>query len=153
MSQRLPYALALPALVVALAGCNGSGTESFDSNVKPSFVGVVSKTTYGGASDDLLTGGLGKTGLQSATPPAIATPTAPTAAELRRLAIWTNYRAPIDPVPAGGFGTLYGPNLDVNGGNTLGEGKIAGAEYLPYADDGSGKKNVTMMVQVPDNFD
>ena len=49
--------------------------------------------------------------------------------------------------------SLYGPNIDVNGANTLGEGKIAGTEYIAYADDGSGKVNVTLMVQVPASFD
>ena len=47
---------------------------------------------------------------------------------------------------------LYGPNIDVNGVSTLGQGKIAGTEYLAYADDGTGKKNVTLMVQVPNTF-
>ncbi len=69
------------------------------------------------------------------------------------MAIYHNYRALVDPTASGGYGTLYGPNLDVNGGNTLGEGKIAGQEWLAYDDDGSGRQNVTMMVQVPANFD
>ena len=153
MSYRHPFALALPALALLLAACNGSDNNALETNVKPKFVGTVTKTTYDGASDDLLTGGLGKSGLQAATAPAIANATAPTAAELRRLAIYNNYRALVDIATAGGYGTLYGPNVDVNGGNTLGEGKIAGSEYLAYADDGTGLKNVTMMVQVPDSFD
>ncbi len=49
----------------------------------------------------------------------------------------------------GGYGRLYGPNIDSNGNPTLGEGKVAGTEYIAYADDGSGKLNVTMMVQIP----
>ena len=73
----------------------------------------------------------------------VANPTAPTAAELRRLAICNNYRAILDIAANGGYGTLYGPNIDVNGNPTLGEGKIAGTEYLAYADDGTGKLNVT----------
>ena len=77
---------------------------------------------------------------------------APTAAELRTLAIYNNYRAIVDITANGGYGTLYGPNVDVNGNDTLGEGKIAGTEYIAYADDGSGSKNVTMMVQVPASF-
>ena len=70
--------------------------------------------------------------------PAIANPTAPTAAELRTLAIYNNYRALVD-IAAGGYGALYGPNIDVNGNHTLGEGKIAGTEYIAYADDGTGQ--------------
>ena len=64
-----------------------------------------------------------------------------------------NYRALIDPTADGGFGRLFGPNIDANGGDTLGEGKIAGTEYLAYSDSGNAQDNVTMMVQVPDNFD
>ena len=72
---------------------------------------------------------------------------------LRRRAIYVNYRGVIDFSAAGGYGTLYGPNIDINGADTLGEGKIAGKEWLAYVDDGTGKKNVTIMVQVPANFD
>ncbi len=113
---------------------------------------IVGPTTYDGNTDDLLTGGLGKTGLAGAAP-GFADPLNPTAAELRRRVIYTNYRAVLDITAAGGYGTLYGPNIDVNGNDTLGEGKIAGMEYLAYVDDGTGKKNVTIMVQIPANFD
>jgi hydroxybutyrate-dimer hydrolase len=52
-----------------------------------------------------------------------------------------------------GYGTLYGPNVDAKGVAGAGEGKIAGTEYIAYADDGSGNQNVTLMVQVPAGFD
>ena len=52
----------------------------------------------------------------------------------------------------GGFGVLYGPNVDANGVVGTGEGKIGGVEYIAYSDDGSGKQNVTMMVQIPSTF-
>jgi len=137
-------------LLAALAACHASP----DTNDVPSFVkGDILEKTYDGTTDDLLTGGLGKTGLGSATPPQFAKPDSPTAAELRTMAIYQNYRALVDPTASGGYGTLYGPNVDVNGGNTLGEGKIAGAEWLAFDDDGSGAQNVTMMVQVPGSFD
>ena len=138
-----------------LSGClggNGDGSPADVINVKPAFVGTVTKATYDGANDDLLTAGLGKTGLGAAAAPAPVNPTAPTAAELRRNAIFNNYRAILDISPKGGYGTLYGPNVDAAGNDTLGEGKVAGSEYLAYADDGTGKKNVTMMVQVPVSF-
>ena len=108
---------------------------------------------YDGASDDLLTAGLGKTGLGNPVAPAIAAPASPTAAELRRLVIWNNYRALADMSTNGGYGVLYGPNIDLQGKDTLGEGKIAGEECLAYADDGTGRRNVTMMVQIPASFD
>ena len=83
-----------------------------EQNIKPSFVGTITKSTYDGNSDDLLTAGLGKTGLAGAAP-TVAVPTAPTAAELRKLAIYNNYRALVDIAANGGYGTLYGPNVDV----------------------------------------
>jgi len=145
----------VPGLVAGalMAGCGGGGGgDSAAYNILPSFItGAIGKIAYDGASDDLLTAGLGKSGLQSATAPAIADAANPTAAELRRLAIYSNYRALVDPSTNGGFGVLYGPNV-IDGVAQSGEGRIAGTEYLAYADDGTGKQNVTLMVQVPANF-
>src|SRR5258708_3388471 len=107
---------------------------------------------YDGTTDDLLTAGLGKSGLGLPTPPAVKDAKSPTAAELRRRAIHANYRALADTSPAGGYGVLYGPNIDLSGKDTLGEGKIAGDEFLTFLDDGSGRDNVTLMVQVPQGF-
>jgi hydroxybutyrate-dimer hydrolase len=101
---------------------------------------------YDGVTDDLLTGGLGKTGLGQAIPPALSDPTKPKSVELRRRAIYTNYRALADMTTAGGYGVLYGPNIDLAGRDTLGEGKIAGDEFVTYVD------GATLMVQVPERF-
>ncbi len=140
------------ALAAALAGCSSSD-DVFEPNIKPSFIsGDIREASYDGASDDLLTGGLGKTGIAAAAP-AFANPAAPTVAELRRNAIHTNYRAVMDYTAAGGYGRLYGPNIDVDGNDTLGEGKVAGTEHIAVADDGSGHQNVVLMVQVPAKFD
>jgi hydroxybutyrate-dimer hydrolase len=145
---------ALGAVAIVAAGCGGSGGgNDADINNRPDYIkGTIVSTTYDGVSNDLLTGGLGKSGLQSATPPVPASPTNPTAAEIRTIAIYNNYRALLDPTPNGGFGVLYGPNIDVNGSATLGEGKVAGEEHLAFADDGSGSQNVTLMVQIPASF-
>jgi hydroxybutyrate-dimer hydrolase len=121
-------------------------------NVKPPYIGEISSKYYDGSSDDLLTAGLGKTGLAAAAP-TFAIPSSPTAAELRRNAIHTNYRAVLDITANGGYGTLYGPNVTNDGVVTASEGKIPGWEHIAYSDDGSGRKNVTLMVQVPDSFD
>jgi hydroxybutyrate-dimer hydrolase len=153
----LPRAL-LPSVLAAvvLTACGGGGSGGVNANrlnSKPSYLGTVSTTTYDGNSDDLLTAGLGKSGLGSAAAPTYANPLMPTAAELRRAAIYNNYRALLDMTAAGGYGTLYGPNVDVNGNVTSAEGKVAGTEYIAFADDGTGRQNVTLMVQVPANFD
>lgn len=144
-------AMAVAAVCGVLAGC-GSGSDGVDINVAPSFASQLQTTRYDGTRDDLLTGGLGRTGLAAAAP-AFANPSSPTAAELRRNAIHTNYRALIDFTSAGGYGRLYGPNIDAAGDDTLGEGKIAGTETIATVDDGSGRQNVTLMVQVPASFD
>ncbi len=109
-------------------------------------------TDHGGTRDDLLTAGLGKSGLASDVP-AVADPNNPTEAELRRLAIYSNYRALVDITAGGGYGTLYGPNVLADGTVTDNEGLVPGTECLTYTDDGSGRKNVTLMVQIPSSFD
>ena len=109
-------------------------------------------THYDGVTNDLLTAGLGKSGLGSATPPTFADPLNPTTEELRRSAIYNNYRALVDPTPGGGYGLLYGPNVQADGTVTTGEGLIAGDEYIAFEKREGGRGRVTMMVQVPDSF-
>ena len=159
MKARLNRAMLLGVATITALGLSSCGDDDSTPitpplfNVLPSGItNIVGPTRYDGNTDDLLTAGLGKTGIGGAAP-GFADVANPTAAELRRRVIYTNYRGVIDPTVAGGYGTLYGPNIDVNGADTLGEGKIAGKEWLAYADDGTGKKNVTIMVQVPANFD
>lgn len=138
----------------ALASCGShhDRRENEDLNLPPSYLGAINSKTYDGVSDDLLTAGLGKTGLAGPTP-AYADPGNPTAAELRRNAIYANYRAVLDISANSGYGSLYGPNVDAKGVAGTAEGKVAGTEYIAYSDDGSGSQNVTLMVQVPDTFD
>lgn len=142
---RLTAAATLAALA---AGCGGS--DPIEASVKPAYLGTVTRVDYDGVSDDLLTAGLGRAGLAGAAP-AVSSP--PTAAELRRLAIHTNYRAVLDISANGGYGTLYGPNITADGVVTSGDGKIAGSEWIAYDDDGTGQRNVTLMVQIPSTFD
>ena len=143
------------ALVLAVAAAVAPAWASQDLNVgmantpnaKPSFAGDIRAAYYGAtapaspanpAVQDLLTAGIGKSGLGSAVAPGFVNPLAPTALELRQRAIHTNYRAVLDTDRRGGYGTLYGPNVDKNGNVTASEGMIAGCEYIAYADDGSG---------------
>ena len=115
----------------------------------PDFIrGTIHCADYDGVTDDLLTAGLGKNGVQGAAP-GFVDGNNPTAAELRKRAIYNNYRALVDFTTNGGYGSLYGPNIDPSGNDTLGQGKIAGTECLAFADDGTGRLNVAMMVQVP----
>lgn len=142
----IPYPSAITIALIVLSTSATAATP-------PAFVrGPVTETVYDGITDDLLTAGLGKTGLMGTAPPFID-PASPTPAELRRNAIYTNYRALVDYTALGGMGVLYGPNIDADGQDTLGEGKVAGRETIAWSDDGSGRQNVTLMVQVPDTFD
>ena len=104
------------------------------------------------ATQDLLTAGLGRTGLGLATAPVYADPLNPTPAELRRNTIYSNYRGLIDASVGGGYGSLYGPNVNANNVAGNGEGLIPGREYVAVLDDAIGKKKVTVIVQVPDSF-
>lgn len=107
----------------------------------------VAHVRYDGTTDDLLTAGLGRTGLGAANPPAVNNANNPTPGELRRRAIHANYRALNDMTPGGGYGRFYGPNVDLTGKDSLGEGKIPGDEFLTMRD------GVIYMVQVPERFD
>ncbi|MBG6079595.1 hydroxybutyrate-dimer hydrolase [Rubrivivax gelatinosus] len=140
------------AIAAACLLCAGAASAAPANTLPAGVRGPVTETVYDGTSDDLLTAGLGKTGLMGAAP-AFADPLHPTPAELRRNAIYVNYRALVDYTAAGGMGVFYGPNIDVDGRDTLGEGKVPGRETLAWYDDGSGLQNVTLMVQVPDRFD
>jgi hydroxybutyrate-dimer hydrolase len=120
-------------------------------NVRPGWLGPVRLTEHRG-DDDLLSAGMGASGLQTGVP-GYADSNHPTAAELRRQAIYSNYRALVDITTAGGYGSLFGPSVDLSGNPTLGEGLIPGVEYVAYARNVAGVRNVTLMVQVPDSFD
>jgi hydroxybutyrate-dimer hydrolase len=145
-----PTTLALAAALLVACGDDTEvtlGAGDYTVNQRPSTLGqIILATTHDGVSDDLLTAGLGRTRLSDPAPPPVSTP--PTAAELRRLAIHTNYRALVDTTPGGGYGTLYGPNVAADGTVGTGEGRIAGTEYLTIDNNG-----ITMMLQVPASFD
>ncbi len=141
--------------ILFLSVGNVLATRSIDYTFfkKPKFIkGEISEVYYDGISDDLLTAGLGVTGLAEATAPTFVNPDLPTASELRKLAIYNNYRALVDNSTGGGFGVLYGPNIDAQGNDTGTEGLIAGTEYIAYARYGWPRRNITLMVQVPDSF-
>lgn len=119
------------------------------SNRRPTWLTEPQRIDYDGTADDLLTGGLGRTGLAggaAATMAAIVAESSPDAAELRRLAIYAGYRASVDVKESGGFGTLFGPGAAA-------DGRIAGTEYGAFADDGTGAENVSIVVQIPSTFD
>jgi hydroxybutyrate-dimer hydrolase len=143
-------ALLLTCSLTLAAGPSAAGI----GEERPDFLrGAILHRHTDGIADDLLTAGLGRTGLANPTPPGFADSLSPTAAELRRRAIYTNYRALVDMSPGGGYGTLYGPNVTADGTVTGGEGLIAGDEYLALAREDDQEDGTVLMVQVPDSFD
>ncbi|MBL8446044.1 MAG: D-(-)-3-hydroxybutyrate oligomer hydrolase [Zoogloeaceae bacterium] len=146
----------LLALTLAAGLAQAASTASPKApNIRPAWLGPIQISSYDGITDDLLTGGQGKSGLGTAKAAAtfFVDPFAPKADELRRLVIYTNYRALVDTTSAGGYGRIFGPNIDLAGNDTLGEGKVPGREYLAFAKNVAGVKNVTLLVQVPKSFD
>lgn len=126
------------ALTVALTACSSSPTrpKSHDTVIEPQ------RVTEHRGSDDLLTAGLGLAGLQAMTPPAFADTTRPTSQELRRRALWNNWRGIADLSATGGYGEVYGSVAPV-----------PGREYSALAKLPGAKQPHRMLVQVPDDFD
>ena len=136
-SPRLLRSLPLAGLALALSACTstGGGPSPMDLDA-----GIDLRTYRDG--DDLLTAGLGAAGLRNPTPPAFADPAAPTPTELRRRAVWTNWRGIADLAPGGGYGEFYGSLAPVTG-----------REYHALVTLPGRKQPHRVMVQLPDDFD
>lgn len=126
------------ALAVALTACGSSPIrpKSHDTVIEPQ------RVTEHRGSDDLLTAGLGLAGLQAMTPPAFADTTRPTSQELRRRALWNNWRGIADLSATGGYGEVYGSVA-----------AVPGREYSALAKLPGAKQPHRVLVQVPDDFD
>jgi hydroxybutyrate-dimer hydrolase len=70
--------------------------------------------------------------------------TAPSPSALRTLQIKGSYLGLADLSPGGGFGTYFG-TIDLRANR--------GDEYTAVSDDGSGRRNVTIAIQIPSHFD
>src|SRR5512141_1358263 len=101
----------LSALALAACAAPPHGPETA---VSTDFLTSAIRETAHRGDDDLLTAGLGLTGLRG--PPApFANADTPTAPELRRRAIQTNWKGIADLGPLGGYGELYGSTASVPG--------------------------------------
>ena len=134
------------ALALALSACAMNGTSSDRDQAMAASSASTSfgetRVTVHRAGDDLLTAGLGLDGLRATAPPAFADPERPTPAELRRRAIWGNWRGIADLAPGGGYGELFGSTADV-----------PGREYGALARVEGARQPHRVLVQVPDGFD
>jgi hydroxybutyrate-dimer hydrolase len=127
----------------ALLAVLGLGVPADAGEPVPSWLREGLRATYDGRTNDLVTAGLGAEAMLSPLP-AYADPARPTVAELRRAALFKRGNA------GQGYGRLFGPGIDHRSGEKHpDDGKVAGDEVLAYADDGSGRKNVAMLLQIP----
>jgi hydroxybutyrate-dimer hydrolase len=135
-------ALVLIAMILPLAACT-SGPRSLEraKHRIPMMFSAERVTTHRD-DDDLLTAGLGLAGLRNLAPPVFVDAAAPTAIELRRRAIWSNWRGIADLAPGGGYGELYGSTATV-----------PGREYSAFATVSDAHFPHRVLVQVPDGFD
>ena len=129
-------AVASVAIALALAACGATDTRPAEDLPRSGTPGAAYAI-----DDDLLTAGLGEAGLRSPVPPAFADAEQPTAQELRRRAVWTNWRGIADLAPGGGYGSVYGALAPV-----------PGREYHAFATLPGRRQPHRVMVQLPDAF-
>lgn len=133
--------IAAASAACVLAACSTTGRSDSTAN-EPADMFQPVRVTEHRQGDDLLTGGLGLPGLRNMAAPAFANPEAPTAAEVRRRALWSNWRGIADLAPGGGYGELYGSVAPV-----------PGREYAALATVPGAQQPHRLLVQVPDDFD
>ena len=135
-----PARVTLAALLLACGACSGplERTTRMDDDSPPQ----PTHQTVHRDGDDLLTAGLGLAGLRAMSPPAFADPARPTAGEVRRRAIWSNWRGIADLAPGGGFGDVFG-SLQA----------VPGREFSTLATVQGARQPHRVLVQVPDGFD
>jgi len=138
LSRRALRTLAVLGLAAGLAACASTGPRLG----KDSTMFYALRTSEHRGGDDLLTAGLGLDGLRAPTAPAFADPVRPTPVELRRRAIWSNWRGIADLAPAGGYGALYGSTT-----------AVPGVEFHALALVPGATQPHRVLVQVPDAFD
>ncbi len=128
----------LPAC--ALVACTTTPTASPIAE-PPQTVFTAQRTSEHRDGDDLLTAGLGLAGLRAMVPPAFGDAAHPSATELRRRAVWSNWRGIADLSPTGGYGDWYGSVAAVPGREFHALATVPGARH-PHR----------VFAQVPDAF-
>jgi len=139
------------ALAYALTGnLSGRASAQTPEEERPNWLTVVSTEKLDGRSDDLLTAGMGMGPLMGESAgPVYADPLRPSASELRRAAIYSHGGS-----AAGGFGRLFGPNIDPVTRSRIADARIAGEEVLAFTHDaGVSHVSSALLLQIPSGFD
>lgn len=137
MNKNPSFRAAFAALACLLSACAGAPVTQSENTAMIQ----LQRVTEHRGSDDLLSAGLGLDGLRAMVPPAFADSAHPTAAELRRRAIWSNWRGIADLSPTGGYGEVYGSVA-----------AVPGREFSAFARASGAKQPHRVLVQVPDAF-
>lgn len=131
-------------LAMVLSACAGTAVRPSADSATAGAAAMfqAERVTEHRGQDDLLTAGLGLAGLQSQTAPAFADAARPTPVEVRRRAIWSNWRGIADLAPGGGYGSVYGSVQ-----------AVPGREFGAYATVTGARHPHRVLVQLPDQFD
>lgn len=132
--------LLLLLATTALAACSHLPSRSASQAERFELLGELRITEHR-HGDDLLSAGLGQTGLAGAASP-MTDAENPTAAELRRRAIQSSWQGLADLGPLSGYGEVYGAVPEV-----------PGREYSALARLPQTRTPYRLLLQAPDNFD
>ena len=127
------------ALALLLAACSSAPMKPAANNDTDTMAFGPILATVHRDGDDLLSAGLGIEGLRALVPPTVSDANAPTAAQLRRRAIWANWRGIADLRPGGGAGDVLP--------------QVPGREFTAFATVPGAQQSHRMLLQLPDGFD
>lgn len=141
MLRRTALSLCLPLAAAGLAHSSAAPAPEPRKAPALELVSPVRESTHR-EGDDLLSAGLGIAGLRSPQPPVFSDPDHPTAAELRRRAIWSNWRGIAD-LSLGGAVDLALPQWP----------RVPGREFQAFARLPGASQPHRVLLQLPDDFD
>ncbi|WP_299973198.1 3-hydroxybutyrate oligomer hydrolase family protein [uncultured Pseudoteredinibacter sp.] len=144
-TQACKTLLASTVSCLSLSACASSAAVPTEAKLLSFKHSDIQHSYFDGKGNDLLSAGLGFKGLQSPKQPSLENPENISEEDLRRAAIYNNYRAIVSTNTDAGFGRLYGPSARQN--------HISGHEYSSSIHYSNGELAANIVVQIPDSFD